>query len=107
MGKYMSDYHINIRNSKFDNGSAVIYNQNGGLEYKEQNAIIEELQKIAEHLTRTEPMLANAISELQQAMKEQNKTKVSNLLSQLSTGFAANVLSNLASGALLRFIGIG
>lgn len=52
-------------------------------------------------------MLANAISELQQAMKEQNKTKVSNLLSQLSTGFAANVLSNLASGALLRFIGIG
>ncbi len=102
----MPDYHIKIEGSKFDNGSAVVYNQYGGPERKENDAIMEELQKISASLAQTEPMVANAIRDLQQALKEKNQHKVSNLLAQLSTGFAANVLSNLASGSLLQFLGI-
>lgn len=103
----MPDYHIKIEGSKFDHGSSVIHNEYGSQKDGVDDAILQELKKIQTFLENTEPMIANAVGELQKALKEQNKPKISGLITQLSTGFAANLLSNLASGSLLRFLGIG
>ena len=101
----MEKYHIKIE------GSTLNHSQIGHIEYGAapalaDDAILQELQKIQGSLEKTEPMVANAVEELRQALKKQDKPKVSHLLAQLSTGFAANVLSGLASASLLHFLGI-
>ena len=102
----MGKYNIKLE------GSTLNHSQVGHIEYGTASAvgddkIIQELQRVQNTLEKTEPMVASAVSELKQALKEQDKPKISKLITQLSTGFAANVLSGLASTSLLHFLGIG
>ena len=101
----MEKYNIKIEGSMLNN-SPIGHIEYGVVPSLEDEKLLQELQKIQNSLEKTEPMVANALGELQQALKEQNKPKISNLLAQLSTGFAANVLSSLASLPLLHFLGI-
>lgn len=102
----MEKYNIKIEGSTL-NHSQVGHIEYGAAQSAADDAIIQELQKVQNALEKTEPMVANAVSELKQALKEQDKPRASKLIAQLSTGFAANVLSGLASAPLLRFLGIG
>ena len=100
------DFHFDIKDSKFDHGSSVVKNiQIGGAETHD-GAILRELEEIRDKLAATEPLVAESVAKLEQAVRENNKPKISTIIQQLSTGFAATVLANLASPALLAFLGI-
>lgn len=102
----MPEYHIEVKESFFDNGSSVVHQdyRNGQSEAEEK--LLQELAAISKSLKNSEPMVANALNDLHQAIKESNKPKISSMIAQLSSGFAASLLSTLASGPLLSFLGI-
>lgn len=100
------DLHIDVKDSKFDHGSSVVRDiQIGGTEAQD-GAILQELEEIRHKLAATEPLVAESVAKLERAVRENNKPKISTIIQQLSTGFAATVLANLASPALLAFLGI-
>lgn len=53
-----------------------------------------------------EPMIADALARLEQAVCAQDRLKISSVVQQLSVETAANVLSSLASAGLKMFLGI-
>lgn len=105
----MPNYHINISNSTFDHGSSVVSNRSSGISDIDEEGVeilLQELCKLQKDMERMEPLIANALSELQQAIKKQNNSKISDMKNQLSSGFASSVLSNIASALVLSFLGI-
>ena len=68
-------------------------------------AIVEELQGLRHRLTQTDPMIANAIESLEEAIREQNQTKLSKIVRDLMTGTVGSVISNLASAKLSQYLG--
>lgn len=101
----MSNYRINIENSVIDHNSSVVRNDYRGTSDTD-DAILEELQKIQKELEQTEPLISQTLSDLQDAIRKKNSSKISSIAQRLSTGFAASLLANLASGSLLSFLGI-
>ena len=102
----MTDYNITINNSVIDHNSCVVHAEQintGSLEYDE---ILQELRKIQKCSEKIEPMIADKLSELQQAIIEQNKPKTSDIIRQLTTGAAASFLASVASRSLLAFLGL-
>lgn len=103
----MAIFHINIQDSKFDHGSSVVRGvKEGDMASTQDDAILRELSVIHEKLKSVEPLLADAIANLEMAIKTQNKSKISEIIHQLSIGSAANILSNIASEKLITFLGI-
>lgn len=101
----MSDYYINIDHSVIDNGGCVIHNEYGtqaSLNFE----LLAEIKRIAASIEETEPIIAKALEELQHAIEEQNKPKISNLVKELSTGTVASFIASIASAPLLRFLGL-
>ncbi len=70
------------------------------------DALILEIKNLQEKLEATEPLLSQTLKALEKAMKKEDKKSVANIARQLSSGFAASVLSNMASATLLKFLGI-
>ena len=52
-------------------------------------------------------MIASVVAELQNAIRMQNKSKIAENVKQLSTGFAASFLANVAGPMVLAYLGIG
>ena len=103
----MDNYKIQVNNSTFDHGSSVVKEVYGGVATSQDVAILQELQKIQNQLKDTEPMIVDALSNLEQAIRNQDKPSISKFVRQLSSGVSASFLANLASGSLLSFLGIG
>ena len=101
----MSDYYINIDHSVIDNGGCVIHNEYG-TQTSSDFELLTEIKQIATSIEETEPIIAKALEELQHAIKEQNKPKISNLVKELSTGTVASFIASIASAPLLRFLGL-
>ena len=103
----MSDYTIKINEVSIDHGSSFINNGHMGCSAAaEEETMLLELQKIREQLSKTEPMVAEAVAKLETAVRAQDKPAASTVVRQLSTGFAASLFSNLASAGLLAFLGM-
>lgn len=98
----MSNYNINVTGSTFDHGSSVV-NSHGSLPDKD-DAILTELQKIQKELEQSEPLISQALSTLQEAIRKNDSSKISSIARSLSTGTIANVIGNVASGALMTFL---
>lgn len=100
----MSDnYSISIT------GSTIIDSTIGHAEYytdRDTEALIQELNILQEKLEESEPLLAQTLEALESALRGGNKKSIVQITGQLSKGFAASVLSNLASSALLKFLGL-
>lgn len=102
------NYSIKLDTLSIDHGSCLINNgQMGGPQAGQtDDAILRELRGISARLAKTEPMIADTVSRLESAIKAQDKPTAAKLTQQLSTGFAASLLSNLASAGLKIFLGI-
>ena len=103
----MDNYNIDINNSTFDRGSSVVKKVYEGAAVSQDRAILRELQEIQHRLEKTEPMIADALSNLAQAIQAQDKPSISKFIHQLSNGTVKSLLSTIASKALLSFLGIG
>lgn len=102
----MINYNIEVNNSTFDNGSSVV--NNSFLDSPKTDAeLLVQLRELQKCLEKTEPMIANALAELQNAIHTQNKSKISDSIKQLSSGFAASFLANVAGPLVLAYLGIG
>ena len=102
----MSNFYINIDRSTFSNGSSVVRTDKGADELSIDKSVLSELQQIRNKLEQAEPEIADLLSDLLKAIQEQNKSKASRIVQQISSGFAASALANIASGSLLTFLGI-
>ena len=68
--------------------------------------LLAEINSTIERIEKTEPLIAKALNELQHAIEEQNKPKISTLIKELTTGTVASIIANYASAALKTFLGI-
>ncbi len=101
----MQDYYnINVEGSHFDHGSCVVYNDYG--QAASDQVLLAEINSTIERIEKTEPLIAKALNELQHAIEEQNKPKISTLIKELTTGTVASIIANYASAALKTFLGI-
>jgi CHASE3 domain sensor protein len=97
-------YNIKVINSNFIDGSGVVINKTALS--SDDREILYELKQLQGKLENVEPMISEKISELQVAIQNQDKPKITNIAKQLSSGFAASVLANAASPYILKFLGI-
>lgn len=97
---------INVSGSSFDRGSSVIgsIHESGGMA-EQSDAVLVELREIRERLSEADD-LSRAISSLEEAIRDQDKPKISKITKQLSANFSSSLLANLASGGLMAFLGI-
>lgn len=68
--------------------------------------VVRELQAIQRQLESTEPMVAEAVKELRMAIEKQEHSKISDTVRKLTSGFAASVITNIASEGLLHYLGM-
>lgn len=97
--------HLNIKDSNFHDRAAVVYTENHAEPNKDE-AILRELQHVREQLANTEPMIADAVDVLEQAVKAQDKPKISESLRKFSSETVKAVMKTVASKALLAWMGI-
>ena len=97
---------LNIKDSEFHDNAAVIRNETRAAESDENAAILSELRKTREQLEKTEPLIADTVAALEQAVQEKDKPKIGKLLANFSTGTAKAALVKVASDALLSWMGI-
>ena len=104
----MADYHFNFQGATIDNGSSGIHTFIAGdvQAAPANDAIVTELREIHSKLEQSEPLLAAAVDNLEQAVRAQDKPTISKIVQQLSVGTAASVFANLASSGLMTFLGL-
>lgn len=105
----MTDYTITIEHSTFDHGASVIYNdynEKASGQSKPYDELCKEINGIKSSIEKTEPLIAKALQELQSAIERNDQPRISLLIKDLSKGTAASLLANIASSALLGFLGI-
>lgn len=103
----MANYNIKVENSTIDHSSCLIYNAPDSARTSRDEEMLQELQKLQRQIEETEPMIADALSNLEKAIRSQDKPSTSKFIRQLSSGVTASFLANIASASLLRFLGIG
>lgn len=94
-------YNVNVSKSSFHDNAAVIRNKNRAAESDENAEILRELRETRKKLADTEPLLADAVAALEQAVQEKDKPKITKLVSGFAKGTA-----KAASDALLSWLGI-
>ena len=99
-------YTTNITESNFYDRSAVIRNENHVTLSDKDAEILQELQRVREQLETTEPMIADALASLEEAVKAQDKPTTKKLLGKFAGGTTKAVLAGVASKALLSWMGI-
>lgn len=72
----------------------------------QDEAILRELQSIQQSLERTEPMIADALKDLQTAIEKHDHPKISDTIRKLTSGSVASVIAKVASEGLLRYLGM-
>ncbi len=101
-----NNYHINIQNSTFNNGSSVVSEVHYPSSTDELSELLRDLKIMQSRLENTEPLIANALYNLQQALEGQNKPKISKIIGQLTSKTVVSVLSAVATPRILSFLGI-
>ena len=104
----MADYYFNFQGARIDNGSSGIHTFIAGdvQATPASDAIVTELREIRRKLEKSEPLLAAAVCNLEQAVRAQDKPTISKIVQQLSVGTAASVFANLSSNGLMTFLGL-
>ena len=104
----MADYYFNFQGARIDNGSSGIHTfiARDVQAAPANDAIVTELREIHSKLEQSEPLLAAAVDNLEQAVRAQDKPTISKIVQQLSVGTAASVFANLASSGLMTFLGL-
>lgn len=105
----MAEYFFDFKGAQIDNGSSGVHTFIAGNvqpAVAENQEILQELSVIRTKLKTTEPLLANAVENLEQAIREQDKPKISKIVGQLSVGTAASVLAEFANRGLRAFLGL-
>ena len=95
-----------VEGNKFYDNAAVIREASQDGKPDENAQILSELRKTREQLEKTEPLIADAVAALEQAVQEKDKPKIGKLLANFSTGTAKAALVKVASDALLSWMGI-
>lgn len=73
----------------------------------DENAeILRELQRVRKQLETTEPMIADALASLEEAVKAQDKPTIKKLLGKFAGETTKDVLTGIASSMLLSWMGI-
>ena len=101
------NYNITVNNSKFDHGSSVVSEKSSSRTRDDLDQLLDEIRTLQKKMDQVEPLVSGALSELEKALRENNKPKISEKIKELSTGFAASILANIASPIVLSFLGIG
>lgn len=99
---------IEVSNSNFNYNSSVVHTAvevEGGAVQAQDQAILNELQQIQDKLDSAAE-LSRTIVNLETAIRAQDRGAISKIVQQVSTGFSASLLANLASGSLLSFLGM-
>ena len=104
----MADYHFNFQGATIDNGSSGIHTFVAGdvQAAPASDTIVTELRELRGKLEKSEPLLAAAVGNLEQAVRAQDKPTISKIVQQLSVGTAASVFASLASSGLMTFLGL-
>ena len=78
----MADYYFNFQGARIDNGSSGIHTFIAGdVQAAPANeAIVTELREIRRKLEKSEPLLAAAVGNLEQAVRAQDKPTISKIV---------------------------
>lgn len=99
----MGIINFNMRNVHFSGSSSIIRElHNEGGEKNEE--LIRELHTISRTLKDIEPLIANTVDNLAEAVEKNNQPAIKKWARMLAKGTAQDVLSTLASAALMKFI---
>ncbi|MBR0281117.1 MAG: hypothetical protein IJQ81_05945 [Oscillibacter sp.] len=101
----MSEVRVNINHSTV-NGAVMGINTTYNATPSQDAEVLRELQSIRRSLEHTEPMIADAVKDLQAAIENQDHPKISDTIRKLTSGFAASVITKVASESLLRYLGM-
>ena len=104
----MADFDIQVTavgNNLYDN-AAVVRNEKHAAVPSKDAEILQELQRVRKQLETTEPMIADALATLEEAVKTQDKPTIKKLLGKFAGGTTKAVLAGVASKALLSWMGI-
>lgn len=74
----------------------------------EQNQVnlLRELVDAQKKLAELEPIIADAIGELREAIEKKDQETIRQKTTELSSGMAAKIVQNVAGNATLRFLGL-
>ena len=90
-----------------DEGIGIQINVRDKSKKADENAeILRELQRVRKQLETTEPMIADALASLEEAVKAQDKPTIKKLLGKFAGETTKDVLTGIASTALLSWMGI-
>lgn len=98
-------YNINITKSKFDGNSSVVREYNGN-NVEGDEAILAELKKIHGILAEEDPLIADAVDALREAVEKKDEKTIGKKIALLTSGVAKSVIASLASAKLKTFLGL-
>ena len=103
----MSEVTMSIKDSTVSGTIIGIKQDTYNAAVPDENAeILRELQRVRKQLETTEPMIADALATLEEAVKTQDKPTIKKLLGKFAGGTTKAVLAGVASKALLSWMGI-
>ena len=97
MGIDMSHMQIHTENTTFNDNAAMIRNETSAAESDNKAATLRELREQLEKA-------AKAVDELEKAVNAKNKPKIRALLGNLTNGVMKDIITAVASDALLSWI---
>lgn len=98
--------NLTVSKSNFHDRAAVVYTENHADLSDEDAKILQELQRVREQLETTQPKIADALASLEEAVKAQDKPTIKKLLGKFAGETTKDVLTGIASTALLSWMGI-
>lgn len=70
-------------------------------------ALLQELADAQKQLADLAPKIADAIGELREAVEKKDQKTIGKKIAELASGTAAKIVSGVAGGAVLHFLGLG
>lgn len=96
---------INMYNTKFESGSVGINNYFDNSDNYYNSDILESIGELKILLNDAE-ILSKRISELEEAVKEKDESRIATFAKSVTSGTFATLLSKLASENLLQLLGL-
>ncbi|MBQ6987218.1 MAG: hypothetical protein IJQ25_09550 [Oscillibacter sp.] len=104
----MADFEIHVtafENQLYDN-AAIVRNEKHAAAPGKDEEILRELQQVRKQLENTEPIIADAVADLEEAIQARDKPTIAKLLGKFSSEAVKGVMRTVASKALLTWMGI-
>ena len=102
----MADITFHIDRTTFDHGSSVIHTLNASGAPSGDAEILRDLRDAVERLSDREPLIADALDDLREAVEKKDQPSVKKWTGRLASGTTAEVLKGVASKGLLAFLGL-